>query len=285
MMSHSIFAQNEEYALKVAEKSELEACECITQTRIDAADSCIQVANVNILVKRPTWSLKKIEKMFRDGTVEKAKLITQNFIRKNCEAYRTGILINITNSEFQKSGNDQANKYYIDGTTKMLLGELTAAINDLRSAINLDSTFVEVLDHLGFCHRNLNNNDSAIYYYNKSLELNPEGEVALVNIGLAYSQKDEHSTSLEFYNKLIKIDTTNIEGYFGKARELMYLNQNIESADNAFRAYKMYEAINSNYINDAVDLIAVLYQRFEELKQTDEILKLADKWNIDLYPE
>lgn len=280
IISQSIFAQNDKYALKIAKKSELEACDCITQTKIAAADSCIHAANVKLLIKRPTWNLENLEKRYLE-----TRLLTQKLIQKNCAAYRTGIRMNVATSEFQKSMNDQANQFYIEGTIKMKLNEFTSAISDLKSAIDLDSTFIEALDHLGYCYRSLNNNDSAIYYYNKSLEINSTNEVALVNIGVAYSQKDEHTTSLEFYNKLIKIDSFNVEGYFGKARELMYLNQNIESADNVFQAYKMYETVNSKNIKDAVDLIAVLYQRFEEAKRTDEILELAEKWNINLHRE
>jgi tetratricopeptide (TPR) repeat protein len=259
------------------------ACECIEVSRAVNPDSCITNAYSTIIAK--SNSMRKIRKMSEDGTLESIIKSSQNHVKENCETFRETVRQSVINSGFQRSTNPLSNQHYIEGTTKMQLGDFKNAIIEFRKAVKYDSSFVEAFDHLGYSHRNINENDSAIYYYNKSLEIRPDGQVALVNIGLAYSQLDEHSKSLDFYNELIQLDSNNVEGYFGKARELMYLNKINESADNAFRAYKMYETMNSGYIEDAVNLISILYERFKEANRTDEILELADKWNINLHTE
>lgn len=258
-------------------------CECIERERAVNPDSCITKAFSNIIAQ--SNSMRKIRKMNEDGILERIIKSSQNHVKQNCSAFREAVKQSVVNSGFPQSTNELANKYYVEGTTKMQLGDFSNAIIELRKAINLDSSFVEAFDGLGYSHRHLNQYDSAIFYYKKSLQLRPDGHVALVNIGLSYSQNEEHATSLKFYERLTKIDPTNPEGYFGKARELMYLNRIYESANNVMRAYKMYEAMNSSYIEDAVNLISILYERFEEENRTDELIELADKWNITLHAE
>jgi signal transduction histidine kinase/Tfp pilus assembly protein PilF len=69
-----------------------------------------------------------------------------------------------------------------------------------------------IYNNLGIVYQGLNENDKALSYYEKSLEMDrasgfKEGEAtALNNIGTAYDEKGDKAKALEYYNKALKIN-------------------------------------------------------------------------------
>jgi len=140
------------------------------------------------------------------------------------------------------------------------------------------STFVFAWDNLGICYRKLDNYDAAIYAYNKSLAINPNGIMPLQNIAVAYEYKKEYLKEIKAYESLSELDSFNPEVYYGIGRVYtFYLNDIEKGLDNICKAYNLYIKQKSPYRVDAETLINQIYNTMKENKKTDrfnEILKI-----------
>lgn len=108
----------------------------------------------------------------------------------------------------------------------------------------------------GLCHMmiplartipTIGRNDSAIFYFNKALELNPYLTGAYLNKGYCefysmhlYDLYQDYQNALNDFNKVIELDTENELGYFNRAIVKEYLND----LDGAFFDYSVAIKIN-----------------------------------------
>ncbi|MGD2215707.1 MAG: tetratricopeptide repeat protein [Gemmatimonadales bacterium] len=88
--------------------------------------------------------------------------------------------------------------------------------------------------------------DSAAYYYQLAIELQPEDHVALNNLGSIYEQMGRAEDALELYSRTVEVDPANGTGYF-----------NLASAQ---RLLGRHEAAEST--------LAIMRQRFPETMWT-----------------
>jgi tetratricopeptide (TPR) repeat protein len=71
----------------------------------------------------------------------------------------------------------------------------------------LDSSYCEAYFHLGYIQQFDDENlDSAMYFYSKSLEIDPKHMETLHNLGLIYEDKGDISNALLTYAKVLKVN-------------------------------------------------------------------------------
>jgi tetratricopeptide (TPR) repeat protein len=71
----------------------------------------------------------------------------------------------------------------------------------------LDSTYCEAYFHLGYIQQFDDQNlDSAMFFYSKSLDINPKHIETLHNLGLIYEDKGDVSNALLTYAKVLKVN-------------------------------------------------------------------------------
>ena len=88
-----------------------------------------------------------------------------------------------------------------------LYGKLDDAKQLYRKMAILDSTYCEAYFHLGYFQQFDDQNlDSAMFFYSKSLEVNPKHIETLHNLGLIYEDKGDISNALLTYAKVLKIN-------------------------------------------------------------------------------
>jgi tetratricopeptide (TPR) repeat protein len=76
-----------------------------------------------------------------------------------------------------------------------------------RRMIRIDSTYHEAYFQIGFIHQfSALNIDSAMFYYDKAIEIAPNHLESLHNIGLIYEDKKDYSNALLTYAKVLKIN-------------------------------------------------------------------------------
>lgn len=128
----------------------------------------------------------------------------------------------------------------------------------------------------------MNAYETAIEYYKKSLEIFPEGDVALLNIAVSYSLSNDFTNAIKSYEQLKYLYVDNPEGYFGLAK-MLFLTEDYENAlDNLFTAHRMYVDSNSDYAADSKKLIDIMFAKLTELNQEDLIYTIAKKHNITI---
>jgi tetratricopeptide (TPR) repeat protein len=85
-------------------------------------------------------------------------------------------------------------------------GEILDAIEELKTALKLDSSNVNVHNSLGVCFGLLGNYEPAIEEFKKAISLEPEEYMALYNLGLVYLLTEKRDQALELFLKADKIN-------------------------------------------------------------------------------
>jgi tetratricopeptide (TPR) repeat protein len=135
---------------------------------------------------------------------------------------------------------------------------------------------------LAISYRRQNNYKSAIVYYKKSLDIFPEGDVALLNIAVCYSFLLDKANTMKYYNQIKYLYPDNPEGYYGAAK-VLFINADYESAlDNLFISHRIYSENKSALSNDSQKLIELFYSKLKELNQLDLFESKAKEYGITI---
>ena len=138
------------------------------------------------------------------------------------------------------------------------------------------------IDHLAISFRKQGNYKSAIKYYKESLEIFPEGHLALLNIAVCYSAIRDNEASIGSYEKLKFYYPKDPEGYFGLAR-MQFMNEDYENGlDNLFIAHRIYVETDSDYQKDSSGLISLFSEKLTELGKSDLVEKKAKEHNMNI---
>ena len=145
-----------------------------------------------------------------------------------------------------------------------------------------DSSAAFAWDNLGVSYRKTNQYDEAIKAYKKSLEINPNGRLPLMNIAVTYNLNKEFEDAINYYNKFISIYPNDPEGYYGLGL-ILYTNNRQESGlDNLIHAYTIYTAQNSPYRADAAKKIGYMYNDLKNQDKMEVFNKIASKYNLKI---
>jgi tetratricopeptide (TPR) repeat protein len=127
-------------------------------------------------------------------------------------------------------------------------GEIQGAIDELKTALKLDPTNVNVHNSLGVCFGIQGNYEPAIEAFKKVISIEPEEYMALYNLGLAYMLTDKRDQALELFLKADKINGAAYEVTFqtGKLymelgdsqKALIYLERAADLAPEAGAVYR-----------------------------------------------
>ncbi len=93
-------------------------------------------------------------------------------------------------------------------------GEIQAAIQELKMALSLDPSNVNVHNSLGVCYGLLADYEPAIAEFKAAVSLEPEEYMALYNLGLVYLLTDKRDQALELFLRADKINGETYEVTF-----------------------------------------------------------------------
>lgn len=221
-------------------------------------------------------------------TVEGIKELRDNSIQTlidRCSHVRS-LIIQEKSSEFYKlSDNNQANEFFEKGNAFLDKQEYKAAAKAFKKAIKYDSEFVYAYDHLAITYRKQELYKKAEGIYNKSLNIFPEGELALLNIAAIYSLQEKKELEKQAFLKLRYFYPNKAEGYFGLAK-MQILEQNFEDAlHNICVAHILYSQSDSPYIKDSSTLISGLYDLMKESGQESLFKEITEQYQIQAKQE
>lgn len=284
------------------------------------------ITNPNLLTRDQfyKYSLLQIEardRLYKDITQDSIIFeICDYYIRKkeylgaSLSCYYAGRVLHESNknnkaihfyNQAEKYANDVEENFNLKGLIQTNIGyllynqfEFEEALNSFKKASSYFSQDPKLITKslstkidIGNCFLMLQKNDSANYYYNKSIELadkakQPSIKVnALMNLGSVYVELENYKEALILYKEALKLSEDNIE-----TQATLYLNIStayweLNTKDSSM--YYLNKALDiSPQINDSY-LLASLYdtsykqneeaknykQAFEDLKKYDSIVE------------
>jgi hypothetical protein len=226
---------------------------------------------------RPTPSSSMTELALGSGKMDRKTYIEFVFMHEFTHLMDTTYMLPMAIPE-------AAQQDFKQGTQAMYSGNYERADQLLSRSVNEFRWYPDAWDHLGLVARRRGKVDQAVLDYERSLDINPDGEIALQDIIPALLGKGEFGRAEEAARKLEAAHAGNPEGPFWQGFLLMRSGQ-WETAITALdRARGLYATRRSPAIVD-VDVLRV--KAFRQLNQTTRAqMAIADLRNsCQAYPE
>ena len=277
VLSTNVFCQTLE------ERAAVRACDCLQKTKKlndENYRNCLATSISDVIVKD-----KNPNDVQLISTVDGIQGILRkvdSIVSRNCVIYSKEKLDKLRKKFYGDSKSEFVNNSLIIGNDFMREKQYGIAIENYEMALEEDSLYVPVIDNLAAAYKKKGDLENAIKYYKRSLSIYPEGDFALMNIGVIYTEKSEYKISNEFYRKLIRLYPDNAEGYFGFGKNLFLLKEFEGALENIFIAHRIYQHEKSDYINDTLKIIGVIYQEMKKLNKEDDFNKIAKKMGIEI---
>lgn len=165
----------------------------------------------------------------------------QDILDEAMLAYETGLELLADKPDSHLKGNLHNNMALIFNQTKQWNKAIEYLRENIRILQSLNVTPSDAYTNLGEAYRHINL-DSALYYYNLSLELaeqstNPEALYrALNNVGLVSEEMGNSDKALKLYNKALEAMNNNFD--YPKASQLLINIANIETVNGNYNRAK-----------------------------------------------
>ncbi len=172
----------------------------------------------------------------------------------------------------------KAVQFYKQAELQTKLGNNQLAKQLYINAISVDEDFVEALDNLGDIYRENGNLDSAAFFYNLSLDNNPQGILARQNLAATYQLIGNEDYAIEEYHQLLNYYPNYPEAYYGLAK--VYIQRKdyfrgITYAETALR--KFMDSKEEERIVDTRMLLARAYMKDNQYETAKKVLKANKK--------
>jgi tetratricopeptide (TPR) repeat protein len=118
--------------------------------------------------------------------------------------------------------NDRAIAHYRTGNAQ-------AAVNDLVHALRLDPMYVQGLRNLGDILRLEGNSETAIEYYTRGIEINPNIAPLHNSRGVANANLERFELAAEDFAAAIAVDPNYAQAYINRAFILSFIDRNAEA--------------------------------------------------------
>ena len=151
--------------------------------------------------------------------------------------------------EAEKSPYD-AETYFSMGTVQLEKGENEQAIAFFNRALELNPKYVDAYYNRGIAFRRQGLNELAISDYTKTLELNPKEARAYANRGNAYLDKGRHDNAISDYTRALEIYPNDATIYYNRSYAY-YLKKDFDKSwDDVNKARTLGYRIPSDFLAD-----------------------------------
>ena len=219
------------------------------------------------------------------GTMEGMKgalLKTQELATESCPPLRNAYVAQRTGQFYAPSNVAAAQQAYNTGTGLLEQQKYKEALPLFLQAIKLDRQFVKAHDHAAICYRKLQDFKKAAAYYEKSLAIFPEGDLALLNMAVVQNLLEKPNAARTYFEKLRFFHPYNPEGYFGLGKMALVAGEFPAALDNIFQAHRLYTEQESPYVADSNQLISILYNSMKEKDQLALFRSKAQEYQFDI---
>lgn len=206
----------------------------------------------------------------------------ENFLVKNCQSLKDLTFSANENLDHARSKNVLAQLAYDDGMDYIQENNFEQGIEKFKKATSFDDQFVYAWDNLGVCYRKTNQLDMAIAAYKKSLDIFPNGKLALINSAIAYNLKKEPLEASKYYERYIEAYPNDAEGYYGLGL-INYTEGDLENGlDHLVHAFVLYSQQKSPYRSDAAGKISYMYNDLKKQDKLPIFEKVVNKYDLKI---
>jgi tetratricopeptide (TPR) repeat protein len=162
-------------------------------------------------------------------------------------------------NEFLNKLNSKYQRDFSEGQKLFMENKFVLAKEKFLTIYKIDSTLPQVLDYIGLCYRSMSNTDTALVYFTKSLDVNPDNLLAWLNHADMLLAGKNLKEAFYSYLKLIEINPSYPEGYLGIGKVLLNNQEYDKAIINLDYALRIYRILESPFIKDAEFLIGYSY--------------------------
>lgn len=157
-------------------------------------------------------------------------------------------------------------------------GQLDSLKTTYLLAFQENPTYIPAIDRLAGLYRNLGMLDSTIYYYQRSLDLAPDGIIARQSLAAAHFVEGNHAEAIEHYRTLQQQHPDYPEAYNGLARVYFAQKDYQKAIDNSEVALRWYLMAKKNLHAAEVRLLAgQAYMHLRAYKTAIKYFKASKK--------
>lgn len=166
-------------------------------------------------------------------------------------------------SLFCSSENEKVIELYNFGIKSLEHGKIDFAKRAFQKATDLDSTFCDAYTNLAYIYRQQGELITALYLLDISLKIHPDNPAALQNYAYYWLLANKPLRSKENYNKLIKLQPSNPEGYYGLGMALMELKEYNMALSNTKTAIELYNKADKKLGDEVYYLLGMNHFHLE----------------------
>ncbi|MFW9950059.1 MAG: tetratricopeptide repeat protein, partial [Candidatus Thorarchaeota archaeon] len=161
--------------------------------------------------------------------------------------------------------------------------QFEVAIADCNKALELDNRFVKAFFYIGIAYINKKDYASAINFFKKSLDLDAQHSKSWNFMGFSYEKQADFDNAIDAYKKAIEFMPSYAQAYFNMGNAYKYKEQ----YDKAIESYIKATEINPEFSN-AWFFMGVAYfdnkQYNEAMKMLDKAIQLEPKLGVEITP-
>ena len=162
------------------------------------------------------------------------------------------------------------------------IGENEIAIEYLEKGLEINPKNSKVVTKLGSLYDILGKQEEAYKLYYESLKLMPENSILYNNVGVYYHKKGNHLKALEYFDVALRFNSALVVAYSNKARSLAYIG-NYEEANRfakiaKLRDYEDYNQLMTEIQDIKIDNPAIYLDRN---KYIEFVIQISEN-NIEL---
>jgi tetratricopeptide (TPR) repeat protein len=161
------------------------------------------------------------------------------------------------------------------GVAYQTLGNQEEAIHNFREALSLNPDLPETYTQLGVSYHMLNNLDEAIANYDRAIELNPRSSETHNNLGIAHRAKGVPARARNHYLRAIELNSRNASAH----NNLGGLLQRSGDLPGAIEAYRKAITVRTNYTEAHFNLAGSLRQSGDYSGAIDSYQAAVDAGN------
>lgn len=257
-------------------------CACIGETsQPDSAAARMQRCMPRAIADA-ALQLDNLKVMNTVEGIQGTMLKTRELAVKTCPPARNAYVAQRSKLLYAASNTPVAQQAYSAGTELLEKQHYQEALPLFLRAIKLDPQFVKAYDHAAICYRQTKNLKKAATYYEKSLALFPEGDLALLNMAVVQSLQEKPAEARTYFDKLRFFHPYNPEGYFGVGKMALLAGEFPAALDNLFQAHRLYAEQDSPYLADSNKMIGLLYGAMKEKNQLDLFRSKAQQYHFNI---
>lgn len=171
--------------------------------------------------------------------------------------------------------------YFLSGLINKDRNEMEKAERDFHRATELNQQFYEAWIQLGLLAAK-EEDSIAVNYYQNALDVRPESEEALYNIGIFYQEQGNIQKAIRTYNQLLDVNPENEKAYYNLGYIHLTMTQNYTKAEQYFRQAL---DVNPSNINTVYNLGVSLEQQqeYEEARKLyQETLEMQQNYKLGI---